>query len=67
MGKKNQLLFFNTECIYSAYRGTFNDDARIKHSAARECYSCSNFYGRKDKYNRHIENCTGKLDIPYVY
>ena len=30
-----------------------------------KCYFCSNYYRRKDKFDRHIENCTGKPG--YVY
>ena len=51
--------------MHLAYRGTFNDGDKIKYSTARQCYYCSNFYGRKDKYERHIENCTGQPGIIY--
>ena len=50
--------YFSAE-VHLAYRGIFNDGEKIKHSTACKCYYCSNFYGRKDKYDRHIENCTG--------
>ena len=32
---------------------------------AFQCHFCSNYYSRKDKFDRHIENCTGKPG--YVY
>ena len=45
--------------MHLAYRGTFNEGNKIKHSTAQQCYYCSNFYSRKVKYERHIEICTG--------
>ena len=30
-----------------------------------QCYFCSDYYGRKDKFKRHIENCKGRPS--YVY
>ena len=54
----------NIECFFSkrinmAYRTTFNENEKIRHGTAFQCYFCSNYYGRKDKFDRHIENCTG--------
>ena len=51
---------FFTSQINLAYRLTFNENQKIKHSTAYQCYFRSNYYGRKDKFDRHIENCTGK-------
>ena len=58
------------ECFFSsqinlAYRTTFSENQKIKHSTAFQCYFCSNYYSRKDKFDRHVENCTGKPG--YVY
>ena len=58
------------ECFFSlkinlAYRSTFTENKKIRHGTAFQCYFCSNYYGRKDKFDRHIENCTGKPG--YVY
>ena len=55
----------NIECFFSkrinmAYRTTFNENEKIRHGTAFQCYFCSNYYGRKDKFDRHIENCTGR-------
>ena len=55
---------FFTSQINLAYRSIFSENQKIKHSTAYQCYFCSN-YGRKDKFDRHIENCTGKPG--YVY
>ena len=54
---------FFTSQINLAYRSTFSENH--KHSTAYQCYFCSNYYGRKDKFDRHIKNCTGKPG--YVY
>ena len=51
--------------INLAYRSTFTENKKIRHGTAFQCYFCSNYYGRKDKFDRHIENCTGKPG--YVY
>ena len=58
--------FFSTE-IYLAYRTTFNESEKIRHGGARQCYCCSNFDGKKDKYNRHVENCSGQPGIIYDF
>ena len=54
----------NIECFFSkrinmAYRTTFNENEKIRHGTAFQCYFCSKNYGRKDKFDRHIKNCTG--------
>ena len=56
--------FFTTQ-INLAYRSSFSENQKIKHSTAFQFYFCSNYCGRKDKFERHIENCTGKPG--YVY
>ena len=58
------------ECFFSlqinlAYRTSFSENQRLKRSTAYQCYFCSNYYSRKDKFDRHIKNCTGKPG--YVY
>ena len=60
----------NIECFFStrinmAYRSTFNKNEKIRHGTAFQCYFCSNYCRRKDKFDRHIKNCTGRLS--YVY
>ena len=56
---------FFTSQINLAYRSTFSENQKIKHSTAYQCFFCSNYYGRKNKFDRHIENCTGKPS--YIY
>ena len=58
------------ECFFSrqinlAYRSTFSENQKINHSTAYQCCFCSKYYGRKDNFDRQIENCTGKPG--YVY
>ena len=54
----------NIECFFSkkinlAYRTSFRKNQKMRHGTAFQCYFCSNYYGRKDKFDRHIEKCTG--------
>ena len=44
---------FFTSQINLAHRSTFSENQKIKHSTAYQCYFCSNYYGRKDKFDRH--------------
>ena len=58
------------ECFFSlqinlAYRSTFSENQKLRHSSAFQCYFCSNYYARKGKFDRPIENCSGKPG--YVY
>ena len=48
-----------------AFHSSFSEGAKIRHGTAWQCYFCSNYYGRKDKYDRLVENCTGCPS--YVY
>ena len=62
----------NIECYFSigmhlACRGTYNDGDKTKYSTAQQCYYFSNFYGRKDKYEKHIKNCTDQPGTIYGF
>ena len=48
-----------------AFRASFNEGTKIKHCSVWQCYFSSNYDARKDKFDRHIEYCTGRPD--YVY
>ena len=54
-----------SEKLNAASQGIYNEGAKIKHCSVWKCYFCSNYYGRKDKFDRHFENCTGRPG--YVY
>ena len=62
------------ECFFSekmnlAYRTTYSEDKKmtLKHGTAFQCYFCSNYYCRKDRYDRHIENCVEKPGFIYNF
>ena len=56
---------FFSEKLQIAFRASFNEGTKIKHcSAWRSCF-CSNYYSRKDKFDRNFKNCTGRPS--YVY
>ena len=57
--------FFFSKRINMVYGTTFNENEKIRHRTAFQCYFCSNYYGRKDKFDRHIENCTARPG--YIY
>ena len=51
--------------INLAFRSAFSENGILKHGTAFQCHFCSNYYGRKDKYDRHLDSCTGKPG--YIY
>ena len=56
---------FFIEKLNISFRASFNEGSKIKHCSALQRYFCSNYYARKDKFDRHFENCTGQPG--YVY
>ena len=40
-------------------------DKKIKHVKASQCYYCSNYFIRPDKYDKHIKHRSGILGILY--
>ena len=38
--------------MYLAYKSTFKEGNKIRHSSAREYYYCSNYYARKLKFEK---------------
>ena len=59
---------FLSEKLNLAFRVSCSEgqkSGKVKHSTVWQCYFCSNHYARKDRYDRHIENCAGHLG--YVY
>ena len=47
------------------YRGKYV--IKVKFCTAYQCYYCSDYYCRKDKYYHHIENCAGQPGIIYNF
>ena len=58
-----------SEKLNLGYCGKFTegDDTKIRYCSAGKCYFCSSFYRRKDKFERHIKNCTGQPGIVYNF
>ena len=54
--------FFSNE-MHFAYRSTFSEGNRIKHSSAWQCHYCSNYYAKKSKFGKHLEDCSGQPGI----
>ena len=69
--KKNyeKINYYFSEKLNFGFRGTYieGNSEKIKHCAAWQCYFCSNYYGRKDKYDCQIENCVGQPGFAYNF
>ena len=50
--------FFTTE-INLAYRTSFSEGEKIRHGTAFQCFYCSNYYGSKIVWEKHLQHCTG--------
>ena len=51
--------------INLAFRSTFSENGILRRGTAFQCHFCSNYYGWKDKYDRHFDSCTGTPG--YIY
>ena len=58
------ICYFSNE-INLAFRSTSSENGILRHGTAFPCHFCSNYYGRKDKYDRHLGSCAGKPG--YIY
>ena len=50
-----------------AYKSTFSKNDKIKHTNVWQCHYCSNYYGQKDKYDRHLEHWSRITEIIYNF
>ena len=50
-----------------AFRSTFNENSKIRHNTAFQCHYCLNWYGRKDKFDQHLNCCVGKPGCVYNF
>ena len=62
----------NIDCYFSkkinyAFRTSFSENDKIRHGTAFQCHYCSTYYGRKDKFDCHIENCAGQPGFVYNF
>ena len=65
---KNQNEIINcyfTDKIYLAFRTTYSEGEKIRHSNAFRCYYCTKFFSRRERFEKHLTCCNGKPG--YVY
>ena len=65
---KNQNEIINcyfTDKIYLAFRTTYSEGEKIKHTNAFRCYYCTKFFSRRERFEKHLTCCNGKPG--YVY
>ena len=55
------------EKLNAAFQGIFKTGTKIKYCSACQCYYCSNYYDRKDKFDCHFDNCTGRPGHVYNF
>ena len=61
--KCNKLIeCYYSRCLNFGFRGKFTEgnQTKIKFCTTWQYYYCSNYYGRKDKFERQIENCASQ-------
>ena len=63
--KNETVKCFFTDKIHLAFRTTFNEGKKLKHSSTFRCYYCTSFFTRKERFLKHLKICTGKPG--YVY
>ena len=65
---KNQNEIINcyfTDKIYLAFRTTYSEGEKMKHTNAFRCYYCTKFFSRRERFEKHLTCCNGKPG--YVY
>ena len=55
------------EKLNATFRVSFSEGTKIKHCSAWQCYFSSNYCGKKNKFDRHFENCTGRPSSAYNF
>ena len=60
---------FFTDKLWLAYRTTYNNDNKmnLKHTCAFRCHYCPTFFSRKERLEKHLENCNGKPGFIYNF
>ena len=61
--KTNKILCSSTTDISKAYRSS----CKIKHGFAYECFYCSKFFVRHDRFTRHVKTCSGVPGVVYNF
>ena len=65
---KNQNEIVNcyfTDKIHLAFRTTYSEGKKVKHTNAFRCYYCTKFFSRRERFEKHLSFCNGKPG--YVY
>ena len=62
----------NIECFFSreinlAFRFTFSEGEKMIHGTAFQSFYCSKYFGRKNMWERHLQNCTGRPGFVYNF
>lgn len=58
--------YFSTKKHFD-YSTSFREGKKIRYGRAQQCHYSSNYYGWKDKYDRHIKNSSGIPGIIYNF
>ena len=60
--------YYYTEDISKAYANFYNaKDKNIRAYSCYECYYCWEFFFKKERHKRHIENCAGVPGVVYNF
>ena len=62
----------NIECFFStlinlAFRTTFSEGEKVRYRTAFQCFFCSEYFGRKNMWERHLKNCTDRPGFVYNF
>ena len=50
-----------------AYRTSYSYHCKNSQGKCYECYHCSKFYFQKERFYRHVKNCSGISGITYLF
>ena len=65
--KNNKILCYSTTDIFKAYRSSCDSNGKIKHCFAYECFYCSKFFVRHDRFTRNVKTCSGVPGVVYNF
>ena len=65
--KNDKILCHSTTDTSKAYRSSCNSNGKIKHGFAYECFYCSKFFVRHDRFTRHVKTCSGVPGVVYNF
>ena len=65
--KNDKILCYSTTDISKAYRSSCKSNGKIEHGFAYECFYCSKFFDRHDRFTRDIKTCSGVPGVVYNF